>query len=276
VSAPDRSGTVALPDGAWLAYEEHGARHGGVPVLLLRPLAGAMALWGGFLDALASRLRVIAFDPRGTGASSDAPAEATTRDLARDPVALLDALGEPTAHVFGISFGAMVATWLALDAPDRVARLCLASAGPTGFTLTASGLARGISMAATALTPGDDAASRLVSEVLSRDVREHDPERVAEVEAVAAEAPPDRVELLKHAVAVARHDAGDELHRIAARTLVLCGDHDELIGPEPAAALAAAIPGARLEIIADAGHALTLEQPEATAKAVADFLLSPD
>lgn len=147
MSAADRSGVVALPDGAHLAHEEHGARHNGVPVLLLRPLVGAMALWGGFLDALASRLRVIAFDPRGTGASSDAPADATTRDLARDPVALLDALGEPAAHVFGISFGAMVATWLAIDAPERVARLCLASAGPTGFALTASGLARGISMA---------------------------------------------------------------------------------------------------------------------------------
>lgn len=276
MSAADRSGVVALPDGAWLAYEEHGARHGGVPVLLLRPLVGAMALWGGFLDALASRLRVIAFDPRGTGASSDAPADATTRDLARDPVALLDALGEPAAHVFGISFGAMVATWLAIDAPERVARLCLASAGPTGFTLTASGLARGISMAATALTPGDGAASRLAAEVLSRDVRENDPARVAEVEAVAAESPPDRVELLKHAVAAARHDASDALQRIAARTLVLSGDHDELIGQEPAAALAAAIPGARLEVLAGAGHALTLEQPEATAKAVADFLLSPD
>lgn len=276
MTAEDRSGVVALPDGTWLAYEEHGARHGGVPVLLLRPLVGAMALWGGFLDALASRLRVIAFDPRGTGASSDAPSDATTRDLARDPVALLDALGEPAAHVFGISFGAMVATWLAIDAPDRVARLCLASAGPTGFTLTASGLARGITMAATALTPGDGAASRLAAEVLSRDVRENDPARVAEVQAVAAEAPPDRVELLKHAVAAARHDARDELHRIAARTLVLSGDHDELIGPEPAAALAEAIPGARLEVLADAGHALTLEQPEATAKAVADFLLSTD
>lgn len=274
MSDPDRSGVVALPDGARLAWEEHGARHGGVPVLLLRPLVGAMALWGGFLDGLASRLRVIAFDPRGTGGSSDAPVDATTRDLARDPVALLDALGEPAAHVFGISFGAMVATWLAVDAPDRVARLCLASAGPTGFALTASGLERGIAMAAAVLTPGEGATTRVAAEVLSREVRENEPERVAEVEAVVAESPPDRVELLKHAVAAARHDARDELPRITARTLVLTGDRDELIGPEPTAALAAAIPGARLEVLPGAGHELTLEQPEAAAKAVADFLLS--
>lgn len=272
----DRAGAIPLPDGGHLAFEERGAGHGGVPVLLLRPLVGAMALWGGFLDALAGRLRVIAFDPRGTGASSDAPLDATTRDLARDPVGLLDALGEPVAHVFGISFGAMVATWLAIDAPGRVARLCLASAGPTGYALTASGLGRGLEMVATALVPGDAAAAHLVGEVLSRDLRERDPARVAEVEAVAAAAPARRVELLKHAVAAARHDARGELHRLVARTLVLTGDRDELIGPEPTAALAAALADARREVIADAGHDLTLERPEETAARVADFLLSPD
>lgn len=61
---------------------QHGAQHAGVPVLLLRPMVGAMALWGSFVATLAERMRVIAFDPRGTGASSDAPVDASTRDLA--------------------------------------------------------------------------------------------------------------------------------------------------------------------------------------------------
>ena len=77
----------------------------------------------------------------------------------RGAVTLLDALAEPVAHVFGISFGAMVATWIAVDAPDRVARLCLASAGPTGLALSASGLHRGLEMVAHALVPGDAAAA---------------------------------------------------------------------------------------------------------------------
>jgi 3-oxoadipate enol-lactonase/4-carboxymuconolactone decarboxylase len=272
----DRAGTIELADGGRLAFEVHGAHDGAVPVLLLRPLVGAMALWGDFGDALAARLPVIAFDPRGTGASSDAPVEATTRDLARDAVALLDALGVPVAHVFGISFGAMIATWIAVDAPARVARLCLASAGPVGFALTASGLGRALVMTATALVPGDAAAVRLVGEVLSRDVRDDDPARVAEVESVAAAAPADRVELLKHALAAARHDARAELHRVVARTLVLTGDRDELIGEAPSAALAAGIPKARREVIVGAGHDLTLERPAETAARVADFLLARD
>jgi pimeloyl-ACP methyl ester carboxylesterase len=272
----DQAGRAELPGGGYVAYEVHGARRGGVPVLLLRPMVGAMALWGEFRDDLAARLRVISFDPRGTGASSDAPAEATTRDLARDAVAVLDALGEPVAHVFGISFGAMVATWVAVDAPARVARLCLASAGPVGFALTASGVGRALEMAATALVPGDEAATHLVGEVLSEAVREGDPARLAAVEAAAAPAPADRVELLKHAVAAARHDAREALHRVVARTLVLSGDRDELIGSAPTAALAAAIPDARLEVVAGAGPDLTLERPAETAARVADFLLARD
>jgi 3-oxoadipate enol-lactonase len=273
VSAAVRRATVALPDGAWLAYEVHGAEHQGVPALLLRPLVGAMALWGPFLDALAARLRVVVFDPRGTGASSDAPFDATTRDLALDAVAVLDAAREPVAHVFGISFGAMVATWLAVDAPHRVARLCLASAGPTGVALTPTGLARGAEMVAALLAPGVDAGAALAGAVLSRDVRANDPAKVAAVEAVAADDPTDRVEVVKHALAAARHDAREALPRIAARTLVLSGDHDELIGDAPTRELAAAIPGARHEVIADAGHDMTLEQPEDTARRVADFFL---
>ena len=272
----ERSGRVDLPDGGFVAYEVHGARHRGVPVLLLRPLVGAMALWGEFRDALAARLRVIAFDPRGTGASSDAPAGATTRDLARDAVAVLDALGVPVAHVFGLSFGAQIATWIAIDAPARVARLCLASAGPVGLALTASGVGRALAIGATALVPGDAAVTHLAGEVLSRDIREADPARVDAVEAAAAAAPADRVELLKHALAAARHDARAELYRVVARTLVLTGDHDELLGDAPTAALAAAIPDARREVIVGAGHDLTLERPVETAARVADFLLARD
>lgn len=248
MSADVLRATVALPDGGHLAYEVHGAEHPGVPALLLRPLVGAMALWGPFLDALAARLRVVAFDPRGTGASSDAPVDATTRDLALD----------------------------AVDAPDRVARLCLASAGPTGVAFTPSGLVHGAEMVAALLAPGDDAGSALAGAVLSSDVRAHDPEKVAAVEAVAAEGPTDRVEVVKHALAAARHDAREALPRVAARTLVLGGDHDELIGDAPPRELAAAIPGAVYEVIADAGHDLTLEQPEVTARRVADFFLAAD
>ena len=222
---------------------------------------------------LARRLCVIAFDPRGTGPSSDADVTTTTRDMACDAVSVLDALSVPRAHVFGISFGAMVATWMAIDSAERVDRLCLASAGPTGLSLAPSGLARDVVMVASALLPGEQANARLPGVVLSENVRDDQPERVEAIEAAAAGEPTDRIELAKHALAAARHDARDELYRIVAPTLVLGGDHDELLGEAPTLALAAAIAGARREVIQDAGHDLTLEQPEPTALRVANFFL---
>jgi 3-oxoadipate enol-lactonase len=266
--AASASERVALPDGGHVAVEVTGDSRAGTPALLLRPLGGSTAMWGAFRDALGRRMTVVAFDPRGVGGSSDAPAGASTRDMARDAVAVLDALGVDVAHVFGISLGAMVATWLAIDAPERVARLCLASAGPVGFALSASGLGRGVAMATTLLAPDDEVVGRLAEAVLSRGVRERDGGPVAAVEAAAEGEPARRVEVVKLALAAARHDARDALPRVAAPTLVLAGDRDELIGSEPPAALAAAIEGARLEVIADAGHDVTLERPAAAARAV--------
>ena len=64
-------GFAAVPGGR-IAYE--GSLHGGTPVLLLRPLGGSMAMWGSFRARLAETRRVLAFDHRGAGASSPAPA----------------------------------------------------------------------------------------------------------------------------------------------------------------------------------------------------------
>ena len=266
-------GFVPLPDGRRMAFEVRGRDHGGTPALLLRPLGGPMALWGEFRDVLAGKMRVIAFDPCGAGRSSPEPLGTTTREMARDAVLVLDHLGVPRAHVFGISLGGMVATWLAIDAPARVDRLCIASAGPVGLDLSHLDLGRGMAMAVCMMEPEEYVEAYLTREVLSRDVRNEELERVQEIMDTVAAEPASRADILKHTLAAARHDARDELHRIQAPTLVLTGDHDELMGSEPSAALSRGIPGARLEVIAGAGHDVTLEEPVATAERVAAFFL---
>ena len=75
------------------------------------------------------------------------------------------------------------------------------------------------------------------------------------------------------AAAVAAHDASHALTAIRAPTLVLTGADDELIPPRLQAALASDIPGAAQRTIAGAGHAVTLDQPEASARAVLAFVL---
>lgn len=61
---------------------------------------------------------------------------------------------------------------------------------------------------------------------------------------------------------MARDDLRPLLPTIACPTLVLCGEADAVTPPVCSRELAQAIPGARLEIVREAGHLLTLEQPE--------------
>ena len=62
------------------------------------------------------------------------------------------------------------------------------------------------------------------------------------------------------------------IHRVAAETLIIWGEHDRLVSPVYAEDFAAHIPGARVEIIAGAGHVPQWEQPETVKPLVLDFL----
>ncbi|MGN6528960.1 MAG: alpha/beta fold hydrolase [Burkholderiaceae bacterium] len=74
------------------------------------------------------------------------------------------------------------------------------------------------------------------------------------------------------AAVVGRPDARPQLRAIGVPTLVLVGERDELTPPVHARELAEGIPGARLVVVPDAGHATTLEQPEAVSRALVDWI----
>lgn len=255
-------GVIALDEGGEIAFEVTGPRDA-QRVLLVRPLAGSMALWGDFADRLARRYRVVAFDHRGVGDSSDAPVDVSTRSMARDAVAVLDALGVERAHVFGVSLGAMVATWVAVDAPDRVERLCLACAGPTGLTLSAEAPAKGAEVARALVAPEDEAIPRLAAAMRA----DGDPGELARGAGESVR----KLEVLKHAAAAALHDASGALASVRAPTLVLAAGEDPVMGTAGPRALAEGIAGARFEVIEGAGHDVTAERPEAVASRVAAF-----
>ena len=98
-------------NGIDLYYEETGS---GMPLVLLPGFATHSSIWHPQLPALTPHFRVITLDPRGAGQSSVPPGPYTTRQMADDTAALLDALGVATAHVVGWSMGGMVAQELAL------------------------------------------------------------------------------------------------------------------------------------------------------------------
>lgn len=264
-----RTPFAPLRDGGRLAYTVRGK---GPALLLVRPVGGSMLSWGGFADALARRLKVIAFDARGTGASSEAPRAITTRSMARDAAALLEHVNVSRAHVLGLSLGGMVASWLAVDAAAKVDRLVLVSTLPRGLSVKKGAVLRGLRLARCLALPPADAEACLVTEILSRAFREQHPEAVAAVQKIARRQPASRSSLLAMLRAAARHDVRARLHEIAAPTLVIAGEYDPLLTKDSQRRLLAEIPRATFEVIAGAGHDLSIEAPEQTAEHVLTFL----
>jgi 3-oxoadipate enol-lactonase len=263
---------ATLADGGRLSYECSGRSGDGAPILLLRPLGGSMALWGTFATRLSEERQVIAFDPRGVGASSDPPWLNTTRDMAADARALLDALGIDRVHVFGLSLGGMVASWLAVDAPARVARLVLASTLPRPSKISRRVWHEALPLARALLQPKAPAEIALVREVLSPEFRREHPDRVRAIEALVRAHPTTPRNLLALGLAAARHDVGDALHSIASPTLVIVGELDPIVGKRADAELLHGIPDATFAVVAGCGHDLSLEKPESTAEQLNAFL----
>jgi len=270
---PDEQGITRLPDGGHLAYCLSGA---GPSLLLHRPLGGSMALWGDFAAALARHFRVIAFDPRGVGHSSDVPPGHTTRAMALDALTLLDRLQIAHAHVFGLSLGGMVASWQAILAPGRVDRLVLASTLPDADSVSLWGLMRGVGFARCFVHGGDAAEICLVRSMLSREFHRAHPRRLAEIERTVRRIPAHRRNILRLALAAARHHAGNELRRVPHETLLIFGMLDPFVNRHSRVDLLRDCPRAQLELIDGVGHDLTLEAPLETADRIIPFLQAAD
>jgi esterase len=111
-------------NGVRLYVEEHG---NGAPILCVHGAGSSALAWTDALPPLARLGRVIAYDRRGcTRSERPEPYERTSiAEHADDAAGLLDALEATPAVVIGRSYGATVATDLALRHPDRVRALVL-------------------------------------------------------------------------------------------------------------------------------------------------------
>ena len=266
------SGVVPLASGRRLSFSVQGAP-GSPPILLNRPIGGSMVLWGQFASRLATALRVVAFDPLGVGESSDAPLWYTTRHMARDAAQVLDHLDIESAHVFGLSLGGMVASYVALDFTARVRSLILASTIPEPEALSLRGVAKLLSLSRFLVGPQANAEVALVHRILSREFRQAHPERVTQIERSVRQIPATRENLAILALAAARHSAPlKELPR-SVRTLLLFGELDLLAGAGARDELRRELPHAESEVVAGAGHDISLERPEELADRVLAFAL---
>src|SRR5262245_17044991 len=262
--------SFASVNGIRLYYEWHGER--GLPVVLVMGLGGDTTAWPFQLAALAPRHRVLAFDNRGAG-QSDAPDVAyTTRSMAEDLLALLDALGVGRAHLLGLSLGGAIAQEAALAAPARVASLQLHAtwAGPHPYFRALVNAVRAVR-----LQVDRESFYRALSVWLFSPRCFATQPDLVEMVVQRATHHPHPVALhayLRQTEAVLGHDARERLHLIRGPTLVTVGGQDLITPPFLAAELASRIPGARLQTLQDTGHGALWEDPDTFNRACLDFL----
>jgi 3-oxoadipate enol-lactonase len=248
-----RSGEVDL------YYESTGAD--AAPVLLVMGLGMTATGWWRTVPVLAARLRVLSFDNRGVGRSARPPGPYTVAQLADDAMAVLDAAGERTAHVYGVSLGGMIAQEIALRHPDRVRRLVL------GATTAGGPRARSPDRATLAFferrgqMPAEEAVWASVPYNYAARTRSESAQRIAEDIAQRLRFPIEPGPYMAQLAAAIGHDAYGRLGAIRAPTLVVHGAEDRMVHPDNARLLADAIPGAELRLWPRTGHLLFTDEP---------------
>ena len=214
-------------------------------VVLCGSLGAPSSMWEPQLPALDGR-EVLRVDHPGHGG-----APVTDFDDVGDLAArVLDAAGDEPFAFVGLSLGSAVGLRLALDAPERVERLVLACAAAR-FGDPAQWVDRAATVRAEGLGAIVDAVlARWFTPAFDRvdEFREHfldtDPEGYA-----------------RCCEALSRFDVRGKLGSISTPTLAIAATEDPTTPPDVVGAVAQGIPGARLEVIADAAHLVNAEQP---------------
>jgi pimeloyl-ACP methyl ester carboxylesterase len=249
---------LTRPDGATLFHEEHGDAAADA-VVLLEGMGGDIPGWRRTISHLARELWVIAYDFRGNGHSSEPTGPVTMATFVDDTIALFDELGLDRAHVYGQSFGGMVAQELTLAHPDRVRTLILAA--------THCGGTHVVPAPRRAVPKGEPWRA-----LYAPGFPDSHPAHVAEDLRIGGEQPRHPSGGRRQWEAMQSFDSYDRLPLMAAPTLVLHGAEDQLIAPANAQVLAARIPDAELVLLEGAGHLYHSERADAADAAVLDFV----
>jgi pimeloyl-ACP methyl ester carboxylesterase len=272
---------IAPANGLEICYQTFG-EDTDPPLLLIMGLGAQMILWDDeFCSQLAARgYRVIRFDNRDIGKSSqiDAPPPDLTnawqqrpgdalaapyllRDMAADAIGLLDFLRIGRAHVVGASMGGMIAQELAIHWPERVRTLTSIMSTTGDPALPPPNPA----MLAFFLAPPPRTAEEYVEAnvLIGRAFRNGAfPEEESRARARAVRmagrgmSPEGGARQMLAVVASGSRKAS--LGQIKAPTLVIHGADDPLVPLAAGEDTANSIPGARLVVIEQMGHALPM------------------
>jgi len=242
----------------------------GDPLVLVHGLGDDHRAWRRTLPDLLLRHRVLMYDLRGHGETTLGEADGSLRQLGQDLVALLDALEIEHARVAGFSLGGTIAMRAAIDHPDRVSALALVATSSRVGRAAAEWYRERVSMV--------ENSDSWLRETLDRDTAEvyaQSPNELEEGLTIRRQSTADPRGYGNACKAMAGLNAAPldpELGQIKTPTLIVASDHDQHCPPKAAEIIAAGIPGSRVEIVREAGHAIPVERPKELAAAINKFL----
>jgi 3-oxoadipate enol-lactonase len=237
-------------------------------VTLAHSLATDRTVWDALASELGKQFPLLRYDARGHGRCSAPDGAYTFSQLVDDLIGLLDALQIERTHFVGLSMGGMLGQHFALAHPERLDRLALVS---TISRIPPEARALWDERVAIARRDGMQAhVESTLARWFTAPYRTAHPEVMARIGALIAATP--MAGFAGWGAAICTLDLTERLGAIKAPTLVVVGSEDTGTPPAASQAIAAAIPGARLELIPQASHQLVIEQAETFNRLLLDFL----
>ena len=259
-------------NGITLNYVIDGEDTGKGTIVLINGLADDLLSWGFQIPALVEAgYRVLRFDNRGIGHSDKPAGPYTSKLMADDAKALVDALGISKFHLMGVSMGGMIAEEYAIAYGGDLRSLTLACTYGKADAFCQNMFAM-----------WGDLAKGLGVPFVMRDVAlwaftgSFFNDRAAEVSEFAAAMASLDMSLdayMAQLAVIQLHDGLDRLGAVTVPTLVVAGEEDILIPVRLSKQLQEAIPGAQW-LTVPGGHACLWESPEPFNTAFLDFVRS--
>ncbi len=251
-----------------VAYRELGS---GPALLLIMGADASMDDWPpGFVDALAAHHEVVVFDNAGVGRTSAVPAPAplSITAMASQTSALISALRLRHPAVLGWSMGGMIAQALAVSHPAQVSRLILAA--------TAAGTGKALPLPPSATIFGLNSAE-LVAQLFPKNQAAAARAYLKTIQQYPGSYGVPAATFHSQYLAAERWLAGQDaaghlVGDLRVPTLVADGTLDQDTGPANARLLARSVPGAKLLLFDDAGHAFWFQDAARFIRAVETFM----
>jgi 3-oxoadipate enol-lactonase len=223
-------------------------------------------IWDGLLAALPAPLSALCYDLRGQGLSELGQSRYDVARLSLDLELLLERIGAPSVVLIGFSLGGLVAQQFAVAHPARVRGLALCA---TSTRIGSEDIWR---QRAEQVRRGGLAsvADGVMERCFSAPFRELQPQVVRGYRTLLERS--DAASYLAALALLGETDLSAGLAQLSVPALVVAGGADVATPPEQLRQFAERIAGAQFRVLAGAGHLLGVEQPEALARCIGDFV----